>query len=93
MSYFRLCPHFGRVGSSKTGRNISSTVFVSRCESGVGESTGMYTPVPIFTLSRTGDLTATTIVKAAIPHGFGLPEAGFVLFGAHDLFLSCVTDV
>ena len=34
----------------------------------------------------TGDLTATTIVKAAIPHGFGLPEAGFVLFGAHDLF-------
>src|SRR5947209_10286692 len=34
----------------------------------------------------TGDLTATTIVKAAVPYGFALPDASFVLFGAQVLF-------
>src|SRR5438270_5239652 len=34
----------------------------------------------------TGDMTATTIVKAAIPNGLALPDARIVLFGAQDLF-------
>jgi transcription-repair coupling factor (superfamily II helicase) len=34
----------------------------------------------------TGDLTATTIVKAVVPYGFVLPDAAFVIFGAQDLF-------
>ncbi len=33
-----------------------------------------------------GDLSTTTIVKAYVPEGVALPEAGLVLFGARDLF-------
>jgi transcription-repair coupling factor (superfamily II helicase) len=38
------------------------------------------------TAYATGDLTATTVVKAAIANGVALPDANFVLFGARDLF-------
>ncbi len=34
----------------------------------------------------TGDMTATTIVKAPVPHGVALPDARIVFFGAQDLF-------
>src|SRR4051812_34808693 len=34
----------------------------------------------------TGDMTATTIVKAAVPHGVSLPDARIIFFGAQDLF-------
>jgi transcription-repair coupling factor (superfamily II helicase) len=38
------------------------------------------------TAYATGDLTATTIVKASIASGFVLPDANLVLFGGRDLF-------
>ncbi|MCU1305862.1 MAG: transcription-repair coupling factor (mfd) [Acidobacteriaceae bacterium] len=38
------------------------------------------------TAYATGDLSAATIVRAAIPHGVVLPDSRLVLFGAQDLF-------
>ena len=33
-----------------------------------------------------GELSAVTVVKAAVPEGVVLPEASLTIFGAHDLF-------
>ncbi|MCU1283708.1 MAG: transcription-repair coupling factor (mfd) [Acidobacteriales bacterium] len=38
------------------------------------------------TAYATGDLTATTIVRATVPNGVALPESKLTLFGAYDLF-------
>src|SRR5437879_6273991 len=38
------------------------------------------------TAYATGDLSAATIVKAAVPHGVALPDSRLVIFGAQDLF-------